>query len=94
MTNRNLEIAFQCLAGVLALAAIYFAWVGNFDRVFVLAALGSLSFFVSIRFQVKERLMRRAEELESREAHQISGASESEVEFENTTIEADNRKRI
>ena len=41
------------------LASAYFLWAGDYDRVFVMAALGSLFFFIGIRFQVKERLAER-----------------------------------
>jgi hypothetical protein len=39
--------------------AAYFLWVGNKDGGFVSAVLGAVAFFLSIRFQVKERLKQR-----------------------------------
>jgi len=46
---------FQLLAVVLAGVAAYFLWAGNDDGAFLSAVLGSLSFFLGVRFQVKER---------------------------------------
>jgi hypothetical protein len=39
--------------------AAYFLWVGNKDGVFISAVLGAVAFFLSVRFQVKERLKQR-----------------------------------
>lgn len=50
-----MDRVFQILAVVLAGAAAYFLWVGNKDYTFVSVVLACLSFFLSIRFQVKER---------------------------------------
>lgn len=59
-----MEILFQVLAVILAGIAAYFLWTGNNDWFFLSAVLGSVCFFVSIRFQVKERLkVREAERL-------------------------------
>lgn len=49
------ERIFQVLAVVLAGAAAYFLWTGNKDGAFVSAVLGCVAFFLSVRFQVKER---------------------------------------
>ncbi len=57
-----MERLFQILAVILAGFAAYFLWAGNTDRAFVSAVLGSVSFFLSVRFQVKER--NRIRELE------------------------------
>lgn len=56
----NWERVFQLLAVVLGAAAGYFVWRENWDAVFLLAVLGSVSFFLSIRVQVKRRLAERA----------------------------------
>lgn len=48
--------AFQIIALTLAAIAAYFLWRDNFDGVFVAAVLGAVSFFLSMRFQVKARL--------------------------------------
>jgi TRAP-type uncharacterized transport system fused permease subunit len=40
---------------------------GNTDGVFVTAVLGAVSFFLSVRFQVKERLKKK--EIEIKDEH-------------------------
>jgi len=59
-----MERLFQILAAVLAGIAAFFWWKGNIEGLFVSAVLGAVSFFLSIRFQVKERLKRREAEKE------------------------------
>ena len=54
-----MEIVFKILAVILAGVAAYFLWQGNADRAFVSAVFGAVSFFLSVRFQVKERLRQR-----------------------------------
>ncbi len=55
---------FQILAVILAGVAAYFYWIGGNDWFFLSAVAGSVSFFLSIRFQVKDRLkIREAERL-------------------------------
>ena len=49
------ERVFQIVAVILAGIAAYFLWVGNTEGAFVSAVLGCVSFFLNIRFQVKER---------------------------------------
>ena len=46
---------FQAAAVILAGVAAYFLWVANKDGAFIAAVLGCVAFFLSIRFQVKER---------------------------------------
>ena len=58
------ERIFQIIAAILAGTAAYFLWMGNADGAFVSAVLGSVAFFLSIRFQVKER--NRAREAEGK----------------------------
>lgn len=62
-----MERVFQIAAVVLAGAAAYFLWNGNRDGAFVSAVLGCVSFFLSVRFQVKER--NRVRELENQQAN-------------------------
>ena len=62
----KLELLFQILAVILIGVAAIFLWLGNWDGVFVAAVLGSVSFFVSYRFQVKERMDKRAAEAEGK----------------------------
>ena len=57
-----MERVFQIVAVILAGIAAYFLWAGNTDGAFVSAVLGCVAFFLSVRFQVKERnLVREAE---------------------------------
>ncbi len=62
-----MERFFQILAVVLAGAAAYFLLTGNNDYGFVAAVLGAVAFFLSIRFQVKERNRIREAERENGE---------------------------
>jgi hypothetical protein len=55
----NLERIFQIIAVILIGVAAFFLWNGNKDGVFIAAVLGAVSFFLSIRFQVKERLKQK-----------------------------------
>ena len=71
----NAERIFQVLAVILAGIAAYFLWARNNDGAFISAVLGAVAFFLSIRFQVKERnLLRDAE----RERQQAVDVEESE----------------
>jgi len=54
-----MERFFQITAVILIGIAAYFLWSGNKDGMFVAAVLGAIAFFLSIRFQVKERLKQR-----------------------------------
>ena len=55
----NLERIFQIAAVILVGVAAFFLWKGSSDGLFVAAVLGAVSFFLSIRFQVRERLKER-----------------------------------
>lgn len=59
---------FQIFAVVLAAIAFYSYLQNNIDYMFGAAVLGAVSFFLSIRFQVKGRLTAR--ELERQAAEQ------------------------
>ena len=50
-----MERVFQIVAVVLAGVAAYFLWAGNKDGAFVSVVLACVAFFLSVRFQVKER---------------------------------------
>ncbi|CAN5470999.1 MAG: hypothetical protein M3449_09310 [Acidobacteriota bacterium] len=69
-----MERIFQILAVILAGVAAYFLWKGNGDRAFVSAVLGAVSFFLSVRFQVKER--NRLREIEREKEEMIREQSE------------------
>ena len=57
-----MERFFQIAAVILAGVAAYFLWNSNGDGAFVSAVLGAVSFFLSVRFQVKGRLQEREAE--------------------------------
>jgi hypothetical protein len=57
-----MERIFQIVAVILAGIAAYFLWAGNTDGAFVSAVLGCVAFFLSVRFQVKERNLAREAE--------------------------------
>ncbi|MCC6329989.1 MAG: hypothetical protein IT174_15860 [Acidobacteria bacterium] len=60
-----MERVFQITALGLAAIAAYFLWRHNNDGAFIAAVLGCLSFFLSIRAQVKERNRLRSAEAEA-----------------------------
>jgi len=51
----KVDRVFQIVAVILAGIAAYLLWMGNNDGAFISAVLGCVSFFLSIRFQAKER---------------------------------------
>ena len=51
----NIERVFQIISVLLAAAAGYLFWIGQRDYTFVAAVLACTAFFLSVRFQVKER---------------------------------------
>ena len=61
-----MERLFQILAVILIGVAAFFLWKDNNDGVFVSAVLGAVCFFLSIRFQVKERMKLRESQEENR----------------------------
>ena len=67
-----MERIFQILAAILAGVAAFFLWTGNNDGAFVSAALGCVSFFLSIRTQVKERNRKREAEQPAKEEDAVS----------------------
>ena len=56
--DRGFQIAAVILVGV----AAYFLWAGNNDGAFVSAVVACVSFFLSVRSQIKERNKVRAAE--------------------------------
>ena len=52
----KIERIFQILAAILVCIAAYLLWSENKDGVFVAVVLAACSFFMSIRYQAKERL--------------------------------------
>jgi hypothetical protein len=63
-----MERLFQILALILAGVAVYFLWKKNGDNAFVTAVFGAVTFFLSIRFQVKARIKQREIENQKKEA--------------------------
>lgn len=64
-----MERIFQTIAVILIGVAAFFLWRGNWDGVFVSAVLGAVSFFLSVRFQIKETIVQKeGEEAENTDA--------------------------
>lgn len=63
---------FKIIAVILLGIAAIFLWRGNYDGVFVSAVLSSVSYFLSFRFEVKERLDAREAERLERELEEMS----------------------
>ncbi len=57
-----MERMFQIAAVILIGVAAFFLWTGNNDAMFVAAVIGAVCFFLSVRFQVKERMEQREKE--------------------------------
>lgn len=92
MSNKLLERLFQFFAAVLVVLAVYFYLNGQIENVFITAVFGSLCFFIGIRFQVKERLDARAEELENNMIGEGRyPPSPAREQFEEGTLETDSR---
>jgi hypothetical protein len=83
MTNKSFERLFQFFAAVLIATAVYFFLWGNYENVFVAAVVGSLCFFIGIRFQVKQRLEIRDNE------RQQPGMVSGETDFERTNVQVE-----
>lgn len=54
-----MERLFQILAVILIGVAAYFLWTGSAENAFVAGVVGAVCFFLSVRFQVKDRMKRR-----------------------------------
>jgi len=83
-----MERFFQIAAVILGGITAYFLWTNNNDGAFVAAIFGAVSFFLSIRTQVKGRLNERErerlalEEEEEEELRRLEEAEEDEMDFE------------
>ena len=64
----KLDRVFQIVAVVLAGVTVYFLWQSKTDSAFVSIVFACVAFFLSIRFQVKERNRAREEEREKEQA--------------------------
>ena len=80
MSKIKMERFFQITAVILIGIAAFFLWQGNTDGLFVSAVFGAVSFFLSIRFQVKDRLRQREAEREEVEREEVERRSE-EIEI-------------
>ncbi len=67
-----MERLFQILAVILAGIAAFFWWRNNNDAMFVAAVLGAVSFFLSYRFQVSERIKQRSVEIQRKDETTIN----------------------
>ncbi|MGI8788541.1 MAG: hypothetical protein ACR2HG_12360 [Pyrinomonadaceae bacterium] len=54
-----MERLFQIIAVILIGISAFFLWFGKTDALFISAVLGAVCFFLSVRFQVKERMEQR-----------------------------------
>ena len=54
-----MERIFQILAIVLIALSAFFLWNGSTDGLFIAAVAGAVCFFLSVRFQVGDRLKHR-----------------------------------
>lgn len=84
-----IERVFQVIAVVLAGAAAYFLWIDNGDYAFVSVVLACIAFFLSIRFQVKERNRAREAEYAGNDDHSETGDDEefARQEFQNDSLD-------
>ncbi|MGI8669267.1 MAG: hypothetical protein ACR2J3_05370 [Aridibacter sp.] len=90
MSNSLLEKIFRILAVIFFAIAAFFLWQENFDGVFISAVLACVSFLLSHRFQLKERLdKRKGERLEKEFADEnykgslFEGNEAADLELEN-----------
>ncbi len=79
MSNKSLEKLFKILSAILIGVALFFLWNGNYEGVFVLSALSSASYFLSYRYQVKERL-------DTLETEQIENGFDEEIDMNNNIL--------
>ncbi len=78
----KIDRVFQLVALMLAAIAVYFWWTGNSDGLYAAAVLGAVAFFISIRFQAKERNRIRQENQEETDFEEESAPPEAEIPLE------------
>lgn len=71
MSNKNLETIFQFAAIGLVGVAAFFLWKEDFETVFIISVVAFVSYFLSFRFQVKERLDKREAERIEQENNEL-----------------------
>ena len=95
MSNKFLERVFQILTAVFVGIAVYFVWIKDYETLFVIAVLAICFYFLSMRFQIKERIEQRKIEEEERELAELEFnrniLRENSEMFEIGTKETDNR---
>ena len=75
-----MERLFQILAVILIGVAAFFLWQGNGDSAFIAGVAGAVCFFLSVRFQVKNRIKQReSEEYENAALIEEESSDESEL---------------
>jgi hypothetical protein len=91
-----MERFFQISAVILAGVAAYFLWNGNSESAFVAAVFGAVSFFLSVRFQIKERLKQRDIEREESEKNADDSSSRQLAEGSSfgEQFEADREQKV
>jgi len=84
-----MERTFQIVAVILAGIAAYFLWKGNGDGAFVAGVFGAVSFFLSVRTQVKKRNEEREREeyFEREELEEKQTYEDSNIEREKDYVE-------
>lgn len=70
-----MERFFQIMGAMLAGVAVFFWWKDNNDAMFISTVIGAVCFFLSFRFQVKERMQQRERE---KNALEIKTANEND----------------
>lgn len=88
-----MERIFQLAAAMLAGIAVFFLWQENGDGAFIAAVFGAVCFFLSVRFQVKERMKQRGLAAET----DYGQLSENSVDEENLIageVREKNKNRI
>jgi uncharacterized membrane protein YdjX (TVP38/TMEM64 family) len=84
-----MERLFQILAVILAGVAAFFLWRGNWDAGFVSAVFGAVCFFLSVRFQVRDRVNAREAERQRQEELAAESAEEENETTDEREINAD-----
>ena len=86
-----MERFFQIAAVILGGIAAYFLWTKNNDGAYVAAVLGAVSFFLSIRFEIKKRLSQK--EIEESQTPSLLNEFDSEDRIESEQRTTDDREK-
>ena len=89
-----MEIFFKILAVILGGVAAYFLWQGNGDRAFVSAVCGAVSFFLSVRVEVKKRNAAREALREAEERRSEAVEEFEEEEFDDDEFDDENASQL